>query len=488
MMKGSAPMDTTRTRIPGKVRPFGWRDKVGYLFGDFGNDFTFILQAFLFMAFYTRVVGIDPTHVGTLLLVARLLDAFTDIGIGRFLDTRRPGPRGKFRPWLLKGAVPVAVASALMYMNFLAGWESYGARVSWMVITYLLWGSIAYTIINIPYGSMASVISGDPKDRASLSVYRSGGATLAALIVVAVVPAIVNVEVDGNSVLSGERLQWTAIAMSALAIVFYVICYALVRERVVAPSEEKERVPFTQMIRSVLTNKSLAGLVVAALLLLIANLLPSGLVAYLWLDYFNEGSLQSLAGLAGLAPALLLILVAPVLAARFGKKESSVVAMIVGGVVLISAYFMDLQDRPWVFIALFAVSQLAIAVFNFMIWAFIVDVIDDEELRSGERDDATIYGIYSWARKLGQALAGGLAGWALGWVGYQATTGDQQVQQSEGTLNGIYALSTMVPGIVLILVAVALQFFYPLNKATVERNAAVLAERRAAAGLAPVNE
>lgn len=468
------------------VRPFGWRDKVGYLFGDFGNDFTFILQAFLFLAFYTRVVGIDPAHVGTLLLVARLLDAFTDVGMGRFLDTRRTGPAGKFRPWILRGALPVAIASALMYMNFLAGWESYGARVAWMVITYLLWGSIAYTMINIPYGSMASVISGSPKDRAALSVYRSGGATLAALIVVAVVPAVVNVEVDGNSVLSGERLQWTAVVMAALAVVFYVICYALVRERVVEPDRE-DRVGFGRMIRSVLSNRSLGGLIVAALLLLVANLLPSGLVAYLWLDYFNEGNLQSLAGLAGLAPALLLIVVAPWLAARFGKRESSTVAMVLGGVILIVAWMLDLQDRPWVFIAFFAVSQLMIAVFNFMIWAFIVDVIDDEELRSGERDDATIYGIYSWARKLGQAVAGGLAGWALGWVGYQATTGEQQVAQSESTLQGIYLLSTLVPGVVLLMVAVALQFFYPLSKARVERNAALLAERRAAAGLEPTH-
>jgi GPH family glycoside/pentoside/hexuronide:cation symporter len=302
--------------------------------------------------------------------------------------------------------------------------------------------------------------------------------------VVSVVPAIVNVEVNGNSVLSGERLQWTATAMAVLAVVFYVICYVNVQERVIEPDRE-ERVGFGQMMRSVLTNRSLGGLIVAALLLLIANLLPSGLVAYLWLDYFNDGGMQSLAGLAGLAPALLLIAVAPWLAARFGKRESSTVAMLVGGSILIAAWLLDLQDRPWLFIALFAVSQLAISVFNFMIWAFIVDVIDDEELRSGERDDATIYGIYSWARKLGQAIAGGLGGWALGWVGYQATTGDQQIQQAESTLNGIYALSTLVPGVVLILVALALQFFYPLSKARVEANARELAERRAALGLEP---
>lgn len=479
---------TGTTTQPKAVRPFGWRDKIGYMFGDFGNDFSFLLQAIFFMAFYSRVVGIDPAHVGTLLVAARLLDAFTDVGFGRFLDTRKPGPRGKFRPWILRGAIPVAVASALMYMNFLAGWESYGARVAWMIATYLLWGSICYTMINIPYGSMASLISGDPDDRAQLSVYRSGGATLAALVISVAVPLIVNVEVDGNSILSGERMQWVAIAMSVGAVICYLLCYLNVQERVVAPeevAEDEHRMSFGEMLKSVLSNRSLGGLIVAALLLLIANLLPSGLVAFLWLDYFNAGSLQAVAGLAGLAPGLLLLFFAPLLAKRFGKREASVASLLVGGGILIVAYFLDLQDQPWVFIALFAASQLSIAVFNFMIWAFIVDVMDDQEVRSGERDDATIYGIYSWARKLGQALAGGLAGWSLGWVGYVSTTGTDQTQQSEGTLNGIYALSTMVPGIVLILVALSLQFLYPLNKARVDANAATLQERRVAAGVEP---
>lgn len=482
-------MSGTTAISPKKVvRPFGWRDRIGYLFGDFGNDFTFILQAIFFLAFYSRVVGIDPGHVGTLLLGARLLDAFTDVGFGRFLDTRKGGPNGKFRPWVLRGALPVAIASALMYMNFLAGWESYGARVAWMVATYLLWGSICYTMINIPYGSMASLISGDPDHRAQLSVFRSAGATFAALVISVTVPLIVNVEVDGNSVLSGERMMWVGIGMSVGALICYLLCYLNVRERVVAveDAEDLERSSFGTMIRSVLTNRSLGGLIVAALLLLVANLLPGGLVAFLWLDYFNAGSLQAVAGLAGLVPGLLLLYFAPVLARRFGKREASVASLLIGGGILILAYFLDLQGQPMFFIVLFAISNLSIAVFNFMIWAFIVDVMDDQEVRSGERDDATIYGIYSWARKLGQALAGGLAGWSLGWVGYVSTTGTEQTQQTEGTLNGIYALSTLVPGLTLVAVALTLQFLYPLTKQRVDANAAELRRRRAAAGAEPV--
>lgn len=184
------------------------RDRVGYMFGDFGNDFTFILQTLFFMLFYTKVVGINPAHVGLLFGVARLIDAFTDVGMGRIVDTSKPGKAGKFRPWIARGAIPVALASALMYQNFVAGWDSYGARLAWMCVTYLLWGSITYTMINIPYGSMASVISPYPKHRAQLSVWRSTGAQLAILSLSVVLPLIVYVKADGQSTLSGPRMTW----------------------------------------------------------------------------------------------------------------------------------------------------------------------------------------------------------------------------------------------------------------------------------------
>lgn len=463
------------------VRPFGWRDRVGYMFGDFGNDFSFILQAFFFMAFYTNVVGIDPAHVGTLLLASRLVDAFTDVGMGRLVDTSKPRKSGKFRPWILRGAIPVAVASTLMYVSFVADWDSYAARLGWMIATYLVWGSITYTMINIPYGSMASVISDRPEHRSQLSVFRSTGAQLAILFILVVMPQVVYLKVDGKSVLDGSRMMWSAVVLSAFAVLFYLLCYSLVRERFTPTIKPKgERASFGHMMGTILTNRALLGLLVAALLLLVGNLLATGMTAYLWLEYFNNGGLQSVAGLAGIIPTFVLILLAPWLATRFGKKETAVVATLIGGVVLIAAFLMQLQDQPIVFIVMFGMSQFMLAIFNFLVWAFVVDVIDHQEITTGERDDATVYAVYSWARKLGQALAGGLGGWALGWIGYRASQGDQPVVQTEATLNGIYALSTLVPGLINLGVALALMFLYPLDKATVLENAETLAKQRAA--------
>lgn len=161
-----------------KARPFGIRDKVGYMFGDFGNDFTFLLSSVYLMKFYTDVMGIAPYIVGILMTVARFIDAITDVTMGQICDRSRPTAKGKFVPWLRRMCGPVAVASFLMYAFWFEN-MSMTFKVVWMFATYILWGSVFYTSINIPYGSMASAISAEAKDRQELSSWRTIGATLA---------------------------------------------------------------------------------------------------------------------------------------------------------------------------------------------------------------------------------------------------------------------------------------------------------------------
>ena len=172
---------------PQNERPFGFRDKLGYLFGDFGNDFTFIFAGSYLTLFYTDVLGVSAGLVGVLFVVARCVDAFTDVGMGRLVDTLPPSRGGRFRPWILRVCVPVALASVLMYLYFARSWP-YAGKVAYMFATYIFWGSICYTAINIPYGSMASVLSADAGERASLSTFRSVGAMLANLIIAAATP------------------------------------------------------------------------------------------------------------------------------------------------------------------------------------------------------------------------------------------------------------------------------------------------------------
>lgn len=461
-------------------RPFSLRDKIGYMFGDFGNDFTFLLQSSFFLIFYTNVMGISAAHVGTLLFAARILDAFTDVGAGRLIDTLRPGRSGRFKPWLLRIMIPVAAAAFLMFSPFLQD-GSYGVRLAWMVLTYILWGSVFYTLINIPYGSMASVISNKAGERASLSVFRSLGATLANVGISVVLPLVVFVQIDGQSELSGTRMMLAAGGCGILAIICYLLCFVNVEERIETPPKPKaERMGFTQTMGTLVTNRGLTGLIVTSLFMLIAFMLLGGLMPYMLNEYFNDGQLLSVVNFVGLVPTLLLVPFASKLAKVFGKKEVGTVGMSLG-IVAALVLFVLRTDSPYVFMVGYAVLMLGVSCLNILIWAFITDVIDLQEIRTGERNDATVYGMYSWARKLGQAIAGGLTGWALGWIGY--VSGTEGVTQTQEVLDGIYSLATLLPAVLLAVSVLALIFWYPLSKKRVDENVATLEAKHAAEGV-----
>ena len=171
-------------------KPFGMKDKIGYMFGDFGNDFTFILSSMMLMKFYSDVMGVSVGLVGIMMMAARFVDAFTDVTMGQIVDRSRSLRRGKFLPWIKRMCGPVALSSFLMYASWFSDMPM-GFKIFWMFFTYLLWGSIFYTSINIPFGSMASAISAEPKDRAQLSNFRTIGATLASTVIGVILPVLV---------------------------------------------------------------------------------------------------------------------------------------------------------------------------------------------------------------------------------------------------------------------------------------------------------
>ncbi len=297
------------------VRPFGMKDKIGYMFGDFGNDFTFILSSSFMLKFYTDVMGIPAAVVGVLMMAARFVDAVTDVTMGQIVDRSKPTKDGKFRPWIKRMCGPVAIASFLIYQSEFAG-MAYGFKVAWMVVTYILWGSIFYTSINIPYGSMASAVSDDPKDRADLSTWRTIGATLAATVIGVGTPLFAYQTVNGNTVLSGSRMTVIAGVFGVLAIICYLLCFNLIRERVEVPANT-QKINVGSMIKSIFTNRSLLGIIAAAILLLLAMLGMQGLAGYVFPNYYGSASAQSMSALAG--SVIMLVICAPFASKAGGK-------------------------------------------------------------------------------------------------------------------------------------------------------------------------
>nr|WP_296007925.1 glycoside-pentoside-hexuronide (GPH):cation symporter [uncultured Blautia sp.] len=453
------------------VPAFGMKDRIGYMFGDFGNDFTFILSSTFMLKFYTDVMGMSAAVVGMVMMIARFVDAFTDVTMGQIVDRSKPTKDGKFRPWIKRMCGPVAIASFLIYQSGFANMP-YAFKLVWLIVTYLLWGSIFYTSINIPYGSMASAISSDPTDRASLSTWRTIGATLAGLVIGAGTPLVAYVTVDGNPVLSGSRMTIIAGVFSVCAIICYLLCFNLVRERVPVPANN-QKLDLVALGKSLITNRALLGIIAAAILLLLAMLGMQGMTGFVFPNFYkNTGAQSAVSLLASLAVLAVCAPLASKLAAKFGKKELSIVSCLFGAVSFLACLLVH-PENVWVYVAFYVVAYIGLGFFNTVIWAMITDVIDDAEVKNGIREDGTIYAVYSFARKLGQAFSSGMVGGLLSLIGYtKATAFDPVVTE------GIFKISCIVPIIGLVAVALALIFIYPLNKKRVEANVAELARRR----------
>lgn len=453
------------------VCPFGFKDKIGYMFGDFGNDFTFILSSSFMLKFYTDVMGIHAAVVGVLMMAARFVDAFTDVAMGQIVDRSKPTKDGKFKPWLRRMCGPVAISSFLVFQSGFANMP-YLFKVVWMIVTYILWGSIFYTSINIPYGSMASAISADAKDRASLSTWRSIGSTLAGLVIGVGTPLFAYETVNGNTILSGNRMTIIAGVFSVMAVICYMLCFKLATERVEVP-QNNTKFNFGDLMKSLVTNRSLIGIIAAAILLLLVMLTMQGMNAYLFPNFYGNVAAQSVAALAG--SLVMLVVCAPLatkLSAKYGKKELAIGSCLFGAVVYLICWVLK-PENPYTYVVFYVVANIGVGFFNMVIWAMITDVIDDAEVKNGVREDGTIYSVYSFARKIGQALSSGMIGALLSVIGYSAATAF-----NPEVVNGIFNMTCIIPAIGFVGIALVLMFLYPLSKNRVEANVLELKKRR----------
>ena len=448
-------------------RPFGLRDKVGYLLGDFGNDFFFLLTSTFLMVFYTDIFHISAATVGLLFMAARLWDAFADVAWGRFIDTRPTTKNGKFKPWILRMSFPLVITGVLMFTTIPG--MSEGFYLAWAFVTYIVWGTL-YSTVNIPYGSMASVITADPIERTTLSTWRTVGASLAGLVINVLGPIIVFVD----NKISADRMFMTACVFGVLAIACYIGCYKLSTERIEAPAKESQKGDFLRSIKSLVKNKPFLWVLAASLLTMLTSFIVMAVNTYLFKDYFGNAAALSIIGLVQMASMFITVPLVKPLVAKFGKKEISIVGMAFASVIYIALFFLKgIETMP--FIGIVAIAMMSMSFYSFITYAFISDVIDYHEYLTSLREDATVYSIVSMSRKIGQAVAGGIGGVAIAAVGYNATLGTQPQE----VLDGIYMLGTLVPGILYGVIAVVL-FMYPLNKQkTIELSKELEAKRKA---------
>ena len=239
-------------------------------------------------------------------------------------------------------------------------------------------------------------------------------------------------------------------------------------------TEAAQNIPFKDTLKALVSNRALIGLVIVYICFLGAQMLNQTINNYIFKDYFANTMGLTVMNAVGIAPALILAPLSVPLVRKFGKRELGVFAAVSGAIAFFLLFIMHTTNM-WLYVIINVVGLLGFGVFNLIIWAFISDVIDDQEVRTNVREDGTIYAVCSFARKLGQAIASALGGWSLAWIGYAEGSLTGQTQE---VLNGIYSIATIVPGVLYTIVGLSLLFIYPLGKRKVAENIAALKARK----------
>lgn len=450
-----------------KTYGIGLKDKVGYALGDAAGVMTFAIIGSFLQMFYTNVLIIDPNKVMTLFIIARLWDAVNDPIWGAFVDKRGCGKNGKFRPYLKWFSLPLAVFAVLMFIKIPG--LSQTQYLIFAYVTYIGYGML-YTVVTIPYGSMASVITTDLRERSALSMFRSVGAGLGGLPAQILLPLFVYKTVENtvtaadgtqsvktSQVLEGNKLLIGVIILSVLSVIVYQLCYKMTTERVTSAPAAAKNVNVAKTVKTLLKNRPFIAICIASMMLIATQQFTQTAYNYLFLDYFQKPKLYSLVTIFTYLPMVLLLPFLQKIVMRFGKKEVCAAGMFLSFAANLVLWLIHTQNVV-VFFAFCFLSGLGMTFLVLEVWALVTDVIDYQEMLSGQRDEGTSYAFVSFMRKLGQTVAGILGTKILVFAGY-----DPQNVTAQAT-EKLYGMSAMVPAVMCLIMALSLAVLYPLTK------------------------
>lgn len=443
-------------------------DKIGYALGDFGCAAFFAFVSSYLMVFYTDVLGISAAAVGTLFIVARIWDAINDPIMGALVDKVGTSKHGKFRPYVVKFGLPMVVVGILAFTAIPSLPKS--MKLPYAYVTYILFGML-YTAVNIPYGSLASVMSNDPDERTALSTFRNIGSIGANLLVMFFVPKVI---FNAQGAVTAEGFMTCAVVLAVISSISFFLNFRLTRERIIH-KVNKNKKNIGQTLKGLVKNRAFIGVALASFTMMAGMLTVSALNVFLFKDYFKAPKLTALGGMIGMLASFVIIPFAGVIVKKLGKKETSVLGALISSVTYVGMLFIPNLTAP-VYIVLSFVAGLGTGLINTIIWALVGDAIDYQEYITGERNEGTVYSSYSLARKLAQAISGGIGGFALSILGYESGV----VEQSASVGVGIKNIAIGGAAIGYILTALILIFVYNLSKKKVAEMNKVLEERRVA--------
>ncbi len=438
---------TTTAMLP-LIGKLPLREKLAYGVGDFASNLIFATVSTFLMFYYTDIYGLPAAVVGTLLFVARSVDAVWDIYLGTLVDRTR-NRWGQCRPYLLWAAPVLAVAAVA---TFTVPSAEHGAsyKLVYAYVTYVLL-MVSYSLVNIPYSAMPALMTDDPRDRTTLAAFRMFFAIFATMLVGALTLKLVDKFGGGNKQLG---YQITMALMAVVGTLLFWVCFAFTREKVLPVVQEKQ---VKSDLGVLLKGQAWWMMALMGICVYTALSITGGSVLYYFKYVVGDVSKASMY-LFTVGLALLLgILISVQLTKRFCKRKVMMFAATAAGVFYITFYFLNPQNTTSVYACGFII-QLFNGITVPILWSMVADTADDAELRSGRRMVGLTTSSIAFAQKFGLGLGGAVAGMLLAYFGYQANA-----VQTPQTIEGLKLIMSWIPAVGKVGV-VAILWFYPLGQ------------------------
>lgn len=446
------------------ARLFGIRDKIGYALGDFACNLSFTLISTYMMLYYMQYMHVKETDWAWIIIVGKLWDAINDPIIGGLTDRVKIG-KSKYKSWISIGSIGLVIFTTVIFLPVPEA--SYTVRILLCLLSYMVW-SVFYTMVNVPYGSLHSAISDDPNHRATLSTFRSVGAGVSMLIIM-LLPSFVY---DSNENLKGEMFVWLALGFSVVAFLSLIGVNKLTTERVnTSQPIEKKKQNYFQVLLAFAKNRPIWALTIASMAQAICFVGANSMNQIVFQSFFRDTSILTVVTIVSYIPMVAVMFILSKLVARFGKRNCVIVSCaisLVGAIGMLVFPFKYTQAGASVDVVsiivwtvLLMIANIGNGLFGVIVWAMVVDCIDYQNIKTGQRDEGSIYSLYSFFRKLAQGIGSSLVAMVLAWLGYKKELGGSQPYEVAADIKTGYVLFLLI-GLAVMLISVLA--IYNINK------------------------
>lgn len=433
-----------------KTENIGVFEKIAYGGGDLASNLILVLTSTFVTFFYTDALGLNAAIIGTIMMFSRLADGFTDIFMGYVMD-RVKTKYGKARPWLLWLAVPIGVACVLVFLVPNIGVTG---KYIYVAVTYNLVTTFLYTMINIPYGALTSLMSRDQNQRTVINIFRMLMAQVGSLIINAFTLPFINTVGQ-----SSDQKSWILVSIiyAFIAAALFLLCFAKTKERVQISMQQKESIRLAEGFRLLMKNNY--WLMIVGIWISMALGMSFSMAVGTYYAKYVLGN-ENMAGFIGAVSILPVILCMPAVAPlskKYGKRNVSFVG---GGICLIGQALMLINPTStgWL-IGCSLFKGIGSAALTGTIFAMVADTIEYGQWKTGKRVEGMLYSSTTFGAKIGAGIGGAAALGIIGAAGYNGLAA-VQTESAITAIQNVYLLSPL-PFYALMLVFYAL---YKLDK------------------------